>query len=154
MYMGHYGAALAAKGITKEAPLWLLMVASMATDIVLFGDELVGINADQVHHSLWPGNILLAIGFAIFAFALTRSLPVSAIIALVVLSHWVLDIPVAFGIYSIPWLDMLTESLLVFIGWLLYRRSIPAVSRSSWMSPTILVVLLFFQCIWFVMISI
>ena len=107
MYMGHYGAALAAKGITKEAPLWLLMVASMATDIVLFGDELVGINADQVHHSLWPGNILLAIGFGIFAFALTRSFPVSAIIAAVVLSHWI-------NLYSI---FLLPSESTRFRGW-------------------------------------
>src|SRR5512137_2445501 len=105
----HFAVALAAKPLAPQAPLWSLLVASEALDLLSFGfiaigvDKTAVIQTDLAHgmqvitagsipwsHGLFMSLVwsALAAGLAYLVFHDRRA---SAILGLVVLSHWVLD---------------------------------------------------------------
>ncbi len=107
---GHLAIAFAAKPIASKAPLWTLLVASEALDLLCFGFMAVGIEKVGVTRTtiaegikiITPGSIpwshglfmslvwsALAAGIAYLVFRDHRA---SGVLALVVFSHWVLDL--------------------------------------------------------------
>jgi hypothetical protein len=119
---GHLGIAFAAKPVAPKAPLWTLLVASEALDLLCFGCTAVGLEkfgvtqvsmADGIEIVI-PGSIpwshglfmslvwsALAAGIAYLVFRDRRT---SGVLGLVVFSHWVLDF-----IVHLPDLPLLFE---------------------------------------------
>ena len=106
---GHFGIALAAKPLAPEVPLWALLVASEALDLMSFAFEAVGLEkfavtqTDFAHgvQTLVPGSvpyshglvmsIIWSILFGALAYIFFRNVRISIILGLVVFSHWILD---------------------------------------------------------------
>ncbi len=106
---GHFGVAFAAKTISPKAPLWVLLTASEALDLLCFGLMAVGVekagvtqtDITQGIHIVTQGSIpwshglfmslvwsFLAAGIAHLVF---RDRRISIVLGAVVFSHWVLD---------------------------------------------------------------
>ena len=156
MIAGHFGFAAAVKSREPTTPLWALMLATVWLDVIfvplLFMHvETVqpismshsGYGANIIHadytHSI-PGMVLLALTLGIPAAWLwgRRS---GIVVALVVASHWLLDVPVhradmailpgnagnlpriGLGLWQYPLAAASLELLLVLIGAWLYLRS-------------------------------
>ncbi len=119
---GHFAVAFAAKPVAPKAPLWTLLIASEALDLLCFGCVAIGLEkfgVTQVSLAggiriVIPGSIpwshglfmslvwsALAAGIAYLVFPDRRA---SGVLGLVVFSHWVLDfivhlpdLPLLFG---------------------------------------------------------
>jgi len=110
MFVGHYSASIAAKAIAPRIPFWLLVIAAQFVDIfwalfVLGGVEHVRIDTSlasnhlDLYHMPFTHSLAATFGWALIAFALVRLLPgiklrlkASMLVALVVASHWFLDL--------------------------------------------------------------
>jgi hypothetical protein len=106
---GHFAIGLAAKPAAPKVPLWVLLLASEALDLLSFGFEAVGIedfgvsqtDINQGVEILRPASIPWSHGLfmsvvwslvaAAIAFLVFRDRRASSTIGLVVFSHWVLD---------------------------------------------------------------
>jgi hypothetical protein len=106
---GHFGIALTAKPLVPEVPLWALLVASETLDILSIGfislelERLAVTKIDLQHgiQTISPGSvpyshgllmsIIWSILFGAVAYIFIRNRRTSAILALVVFSHWFLD---------------------------------------------------------------
>jgi hypothetical protein len=106
---GHFGLALAAKPLAPEIPLWALLLASEALDLMSFGFEALGLEKFAVTHTdfvhgvqtLVPGSvpyshgllmsIIWSILFGAVAYIFFRNHRTCIILGLVVFSHWILD---------------------------------------------------------------
>ena len=62
MYAGHFGVALAVKGVRREEPLATLVLASVVTDLIVSGTGLAGVSLPRVlnPHSI-PGTAALCL---------------------------------------------------------------------------------------------
>ncbi|MBN1428014.1 MAG: hypothetical protein JXB07_06485 [Anaerolineae bacterium] len=106
---GHFGIAFAAKPAAPKVPLWVLLVASEALDLLCFGFVTIGIEkvgASQTDlswgvtvlvpasipwsHGLFMSAIWSAVAGGI-AYLVFRERRTSAVVGLVVFSHWILD---------------------------------------------------------------
>jgi membrane-bound metal-dependent hydrolase YbcI (DUF457 family) len=153
MFVGHYGVSFAAKRVAPTIPLWTLFIAVQLLDVfwapfILLGIEKVrivpGITASNpldlyympYTHSLlaallWSAGALLAC--RLFA---ARDLGGKAalVVALAVLSHWLLDFlvhrpdlplydntaKVGLGLWNVPAVAFVLEAALLFGGMWLY----------------------------------
>ena len=106
---GHLGIGFAAKSVTPEVPLWVLLVSSEALDLLSFGFGAIGIEKFGVIGTdlrnglefIEPGSVpwshglfmsvVWSVVFALIAYYIYRDRRASGIIGLVVFSHWVLD---------------------------------------------------------------
>ncbi|WP_167133267.1 hypothetical protein [Paramicrobacterium chengjingii] len=160
MFVGHYGVAFAAKAIRPDLPLGGLFVATQAMDIVFSGLLLIGVErasivpdgagpagVELVHvpysHSL-VAAVLIALAAALGVMFLHRNrrelgrsglCKSAAVVAVVVLSHYLLDALVEDG--TLPLFDatprvgiglpvlpiLVVESLFVLAGAALYARA-------------------------------
>lgn len=129
MFIGHYGAALAAKPLARQIPLWLLFVAVQWLDVcwsalVLLGVEKVRIvpgftQASSLDLYYMPythgliGALALSAVFGALAlvFLRERRIAVVAVAAGAVFSHWLLDLVV-----HMPDLPLLDDSMKVGFG--------------------------------------
>ena len=176
MFVGHYAASLAAKAIEPRAPLWTYVIAAQAIDIgwgalVMAGVEKVRIDpslpgsALDLYHMPFTHSLLGAaawgIAFGLIVRLICRSGAVAAWAALVVMSHWLLDLLVhrpdltlsghppklGFGLWNYPWIAMPLELALVGAGFWLFLRN----TRGPVGPPLILLaVMVLFQAInWF-----
>lgn len=110
MLIGHYAVSFVVKAIRPAVPLWLLLTAAQLLDIawallVLLGVEKVRVvggatMADLLHLDFMPysHSLVAALAWSALAFILARWIldgprrsSSAALVALVVLSHWVLD---------------------------------------------------------------
>ncbi len=107
MFLGHYGVALAAKGLDKKTSLGTMFIASQFIDLiwplfVVTGIEKVKIEVGNTvftplnfvyypfSHSL--GAVLLwALLFGAVFYAIKRRMRSSVILSFLVISHWLLD---------------------------------------------------------------
>jgi membrane-bound metal-dependent hydrolase YbcI (DUF457 family) len=155
MYAGHLGVALAARGLCREESLATLIVASIATDLVVAGLDIGGVDvpAGLSPHSI-PGTLALGLVLGAIVLAFTRSGRRATFVGLVVLSHTLADyvtsyLPtwpdgprVGLFLYRFPIADLVIECAVIFVGWWVYRRGLAAKVRNSWATWAMLAVLL------------
>jgi membrane-bound metal-dependent hydrolase YbcI (DUF457 family) len=148
MYIGHVGAALAAKRVRTSIGLLALLVATYTPDWVDGGLCLAGSYNPMLSHSV-PAVVLFAIiGFALYALA-TRDWTAALVVAGVILSHLLLDWVtgskpawpggpmIGFGLYNHPIADFFVEGALIVIGAMLYARTLPLRQR-PWIDVSIM----------------
>jgi hypothetical protein len=154
MFSGHYGASFVAKRASPSIPLWVLFVAVQFLDVlwapfVLLGIERVRIVPDFTRsnaldlyympytHSLVAALIWACVGGILYhLLARPSQSQASAVVALAILSHWVLDfvvhVPdlplydnaakVGLGLWNAPVLSFGLEAALLLGGiWLCIR---------------------------------
>jgi hypothetical protein len=160
MYAGHFGVALAVKGVRREEPLATLVLASVVTDLIVSGTGLAGVSLPRVlnPHSI-PGTAALCLAFGLITFALTRSGRRGLLIGSVVLLHTLADyvtssLPtwpggprVGLFLYRYPAVDLVLECAVILAGWWLYRRGLAARARNSWATWAMLVMLIVCQAL-------
>lgn len=142
MYLGHVGIALGAKGLKRDIPLLVLLIATYAPDWVDSGLCIVGAYDPRgmFSHSLPAVAVLLAIALA--TYRVKRLDMVSGlVVAGVIVSHMAVDWitgykptwpggpMIGLRLYGHPVANLILESAVIAIGVLLYRRSLPARSR-------------------------
>ena len=106
---GHFGVAFAAKPLAPKAPLWTLLVASEALDLLCFGFITLSVEKMAVSQidfqngiqTITPGSvpwshglfmsIVWSVLFAAIAYLVFRDWKSSGMIGLVTFSHWILD---------------------------------------------------------------
>ena len=111
MFIGHYGAAFAARAVKPAIPLWQLFVAVQLVDFAWAGLVLVGIEKFDVtpgfmeasildlHHMPYTHSLVAAVIWAIAAGVLyaalrrgAKAMTAGIIIGLAVFSHWLTDL--------------------------------------------------------------
>ena len=150
MYIGHVGAALAAKRVRGSIGLLVLLVATYTPDWVDAGLCVGGVynSREMLSHSI-PAVLLFAlVGFVAYALA-TRDWAGALVIAAVILSHLLLDWitgykptwpggpMIGLQLYDHPLADFLAESIVIFAGALLYGPTLPA-RRRPWVDISIM----------------
>jgi len=110
MFIGHYAPAFLASSSRRGPPLWLGALATQAIDLAFFSFVLAGIehyrltpNATATNwldlydmpytHSLL-GACLWGLALGLVTMLVWRRRSMAAIVALLVVSHWLLDFPV------------------------------------------------------------
>ena len=150
MYIGHVGAALAAKRLRASIGLFALLVATYVPDWVDGGLCLAGVHNPEgmLSHSI-PAVILFAVaGFTVYALS-TRDFTAALIVAGVVVSHVLLDWitgykptwpggpMIGLQLYGHPVADFVVEGLVIVVGAVLYGRTLPP-RRRPWIDVTIM----------------
>ncbi len=150
MYIGHVGAALAAKRVRMSIGLLVLLVATYTPDWVDSALCLAGVDNPQgmLSHSV-PAVVLFSlIGFALYALK-TRDRTGAFIVAGVILSHMFLDWitgykptwsggpMIGLRLYSHPIADFIVEGVLIVIGVVLYGRTLPSRQR-AWIDVSVM----------------
>jgi hypothetical protein len=153
---GHFGFAAAVKGRERQTPLWALMLATVWLDVVFvpllaagvettenapgtnggYGNAII--HADYTHSLV--GALVLAALFGLVA-ARPWGRRTGVVLAVVVFSHWVLDLVVhradlpllpgnagdlprlGFGLWKVPAASIAVELALVVAGAYLYWRA-------------------------------
>lgn len=154
MFVGHYSAAFAGRAVAPRVPLWVLLLAAQLVDVAWVALVLLGAEHVRLDPGL-PSNPLVLehmpythslVGNAAFAAAggawvaarrgLGGTRRLGAVVAAVVLSHWLLDFLVhrpdmtlwpggrAFGLslWNHPWAAQLLELGLLWGALALARR--------------------------------
>lgn len=157
MYAGHLGIALGGKGLRRDAPLWLLVLATQGPDWMQAVACFTGTSA----HAMWshslPAVLVLAAALAAAGYGVTRNGAVAGLAAAVAVSHALVDYVtgikptwpggpvVGLGLYAHPSWDFLLETAMIVAGWWIYRRSLEPESRSSPLARALLVALIVAQ---------
>ena len=158
---GHFGFAAMVKSREPTTPLWGLMLATVWLDVVFIPLLLTHVESVRPIHPGYGGLIIHAdythsvVGMILISTVLGLAfLPrwgrrVAAVIALVAMSHWVLDLIVhrpdmpvlpgnmgnlprlGFGLWEQPRLAALLELMLVAAGTLMYWRAANKVSVAA-----------------------
>ncbi len=109
MFVGHYAAAFALKRVEPRASLWALFLGVQWVDIVFFPLALAGVErlrivenfTESTHfelvympytHSLLATLIWGAAAYVVLRYAARLAAPVAAVLAVAVMSHWLLDV--------------------------------------------------------------
>lgn len=150
MYIGHVGAALAAKRLRTSIGLFVLLVATYVPDWVDGGLCLARVHNQEgmLSHSI-PAVFLFAVaGFTLYAF-LSRDLAAAAVVAGVIVSHMLLDWitgykptwpggpMIGLELYGRPVLDFVVEGLVIIVGAALYASTLPPRKR-PWIDVAIM----------------
>lgn len=144
MYVGHVGAALAAKRVRAGIALWVLLIATYTPDWVDTGLCIAGrYNPDGVLSHSIPAVMLFAlVGFFVYA-GFTRDRTGAFAVAAVIISHMILDwvtgykptwpggSMIGLKLYERPVLDFFAEGVVIFLGALLYVRTLPP-RKNGW----------------------
>lgn len=178
MFIGHFAPALLARAVSADAPkLGTLFVAAQLVDVAFFGLVILGVERIRIvpgitamnpldlyrmpyTHSL-VATTMWALALACFLLWRTRRRAAAAWAAMVVLSHWVLDLVVhrpdltiaglppklGLGLWDHPWIAIPLELGVTLCAFWFYLRR----TRGPVMPPVILLVtLLLLQAInWF-----
>lgn len=142
MYLGHVGVALGAKGVHPHTALLVLLIAAYAPDWVDSGLCVAGAYdpGGMASHSLPVVALLALIGFVAYGLA-TRDWQGGIVVAAVVASHMVLDWltgykptwpggpRIGLRLYERPIPSLAIETMVLVIGVVLYRRSLPVRSK-------------------------
>lgn len=158
MYVGHVGAALAAKRAVPAATLAALVVATYLPDWTDAAFCVAGRyeNAQMYSHSL-PAVAVLALLAGGMQLGRGRGRVVAGVVGLLVLSHLLLDYitgtkyawrggpRIGLGLYSHPLFEFVIEAGVIVIGWLLYRATLPRMAKKWNESHLMLAALLLMQ---------
>ena len=174
MFVGHYAASLALKRFEKRASLGVLFLAVQLVDIVFFPLVLLGIErlnivenfTQSTHfeleympftHSLVAFLIWAGLAYTFFRWVVVKSNSVAIVVALAVMSHWLLDVVVhtpdmplwsdaslklGLGLWNNAIATYLLEAALLVAGLWLYLRSTSATSRTGKYGMGVFVVVL------------
>ena len=151
MYAGHLGLALVETGRRPDLPLWPLVAASLAPDLMVV----------PLWHTIPFAAALVALAYVGGSAAWDRG--AGAVLALLVASHIGADLltselhvwpnsgtQVGLALYDVPAVDLLLEGAAIAAGWLVWRRAVRADADSS---RTMLVLLLVSQVLFDVFVS-
>jgi membrane-bound metal-dependent hydrolase YbcI (DUF457 family) len=144
MYIGHVGAALAAKRLRRTIGLLVLLVASYAPDWIDTGLCLAGAYNPQgmLSHSIPVVLVLSLVAFTVYGVA-TRDWRAAGVVAAVVASHMLLDWitgykptwpggpMIGLQLYARPVADFVAEGVVIAIGAVLYAKTLPP-RRRPW----------------------
>jgi hypothetical protein len=144
MYIGHVGAALAAKRVRASIGLLVLLIATYAPDWIDTGMCTFGaFDPNEVFSHSIPAVLILALlGFAVYG-AVTRDWTGALVVAGVVVSHLLLDWitgykptwpggpMIGLQLYDHPIADFIAEGLTILVGTVLYAGMS---SRRQWRS--------------------
>lgn len=174
MFVGHYAASLALKRFEKRVSLGVLFLAVQFVDIVFFPLVLLGIErlnivenfTQSTHfeleympftHSLVAFLIWASLAYAFFRWVIVKSNSVAIVVALAVMSHWLLDVVVhtpdmpvwsdaslklGLGLWNNAVATYLLEAALLVAGLCLYLRSTSATSKTGKYGMGVFVVVL------------
>jgi hypothetical protein len=176
MFVGHLGVGLAMKKADQRINLGLLFFATMLLDVLLWIFVLLGIervivppNFPELHfltffypysHSLVGALIWSALAFGVAKYVLFRRMDrggrAAWVIAIVVLSHFVLDflshVPdlpiidesfkIGFGLNNNIRIELGVEILIAVLGLVVYWRSVPSSKRMARYGSIVLIALL------------
>ena len=163
MLAGHYSASFAIKSFTREVPLWVLFIAVQLLDVFWTSLLLLGVEKARVEpdlpsvpldlyympysHSLLAVVLTCAVVFLLYRALIPprTSFQPALFVAIAVMSHWILDIPVhradlplyddmdkiGFGLWNFPLWALLLEVVLLFVGLLMYLRATRATCPSG-----------------------
>ena len=150
MYIGHVGAALAAKRARPSIGLLVLLVATYTPDWV---DSALCVAGAYNRESMISHTVLAVVLFAVAGFSLyglkTRDWTGALIVAGVILSHMPLDWvtghkptwpggpTIGLGLYSRPVVDFVAEALVIVTGVALYARTLPP-RRRPWIDVSLM----------------
>jgi LexA-binding, inner membrane-associated putative hydrolase len=151
MYIGHVGAALAAKRARRSIGLLVLLVATYTPDWVDTGLCLAGAYnpEEMLSHSIPAIALLALVGFAAYAIA-TRDWTAALVVGAVIVSHMFLDWitgykptwpggpMIGLRLYDHPIADFIAEGVVIWIGSLVYARTLPP-RRRPWIDVSIMV---------------
>ena len=138
MYIGHVGAALAARRVRASVGLLALLIATYAPD---WTDGVMCVTGTfdprgMLSHSIPAVLVLALLGFIAYGLV-TRDWTGALVIGAVVISHMFLDWitghkptwpggpVIGFGLYDHPIADFLAEGATIFAGVMIYRRTLP-----------------------------
>lgn len=153
MYGGHVGIALAGKGLRPSVPLWVLLLATQLPDWTDAAVCAAGISSPPsgiLSHSL-PAVAVLGSLFALLYYGASRDASGAGLVGLTVLSHAIADYAtglkptwpggpiIGLGLYRQPAIDLVLEAAVIFVGWVIYRRSLAESRRRS--SPVLLMLI-------------
>ena len=150
MYIGHVGAALAAKRVRTSIGLLALLVATYTPDWVDGGLCLAGFYNPQamLSHSIPAVALFALVGFTLYGLK-TRDWTAALIVETVILSHMFLDWitgykptwpggpMIGFGLYARPLADFIVEGGLIAVGAVLYGRTL-APRQRPWIDVSIM----------------
>lgn len=174
MFVGHYAASLALKRFEKRASLGVLFLAVQFVDLVFFPLVLLGIErlnivenfTQSTHfeleympytHSLAAFLIWSGLAYALFRWVIVKSHSVAIVVALAVMSHWLLDVFVhtpdmplwndaslklGLGLWNSAVATYALEAVLLLAGLWLYLRSTKATTKTGKFGMGIFVVVL------------
>jgi membrane-bound metal-dependent hydrolase YbcI (DUF457 family) len=160
---GHFGLASAVKAHERWVPLWVLMLSSVWLDVIFiplfaanvetisdapgtnggYGDSII--HADYTHSLLGAVLIALVTGWIAARWWGRRG---GVVIAVVVLSHWVLDLVVhradlallpgnvgdvrmGLGLWKVQWASITLEAAILMVGAFLYWRAATAAEQTA-----------------------
>jgi hypothetical protein len=156
MYLGHVALGLAAKRARPELPVLVLATATVALDLADIAVRLAGV----VPPDPWTHTLPAALSWALALGLLARvfyDARAALLVAALVFSHlllyyvtgrlevWPGGPTIGFGLFAHMKVDFLVEGSLLFVGWSLYRRSLPLAARRHWAVWTMLGVLIALQ---------
>ncbi len=150
MYIGHVGAALAAKRLRTSIGLFALLVATYTPDWVDGGLCLAGVYNPEgmLSHSIPAVALFALVGFSVYALK-TRDSTAAVVVAALVVSHMLLDWitgykptwpggpMIGLGLYAHPIADFIVEGLVIVAGALLYGRTLPP-RRRPWIDLSVM----------------
>src|SRR3981081_908495 len=150
MYIGHVGAALAARRGRRSIGLLVLLIATYTPDWVDTGLCLAGgfSARGMLSHSIPAIALFSVLGFAAYAIA-TRDWRAALVVAAVILSHMFLDWitgykptwpggpMIGLRFYDHPIADFIAEAAVIVIGALLYARTLPPRKR-PWIDVSVM----------------
>jgi hypothetical protein len=154
MYVGHVGAALAAKRFRRNMGLALLVVATYAPDWVDAGLCLAGKAnpIEMLSHSIPAVAFLALLALAGYGIA-TRDWKGGAVLAAVVVSHMLLDWitgnkptwpggpMIGLELYSHPIADFVVEAVVIGMGGVFYARTL-APRKRPWVDVSVMLTVL------------
>ena len=150
MYIGHVGAALAAKRVRMSVGLLVLLIATYTPDWVDTGLCLAGgfDPREMLSHSIPAVLVFTVLGFVAYT-GITRDRFGGTVVAAVILSHMLLDWitgikptwpggpTIGLDLYSLPIADFIAEGAVIAIGAVVYARTLPR-RRRPWLDLTIM----------------
>jgi len=149
VYAGHAAIAALLKGKRPRVPIALLVPIAFAPDWIDSFSHVVHRANSNLSHSL-PSVAIGATLCGLLYWLWSRNAGDALVVSLAYASHWPADLitgvkptwpggpMVGFALYSRPGWDLLVESVLVVLCWLVYRRSLPTESRRrsiGWLMP-------------------
>lgn len=151
MVLGHFALAAASKPVAPEVPMWALMIAPQAMDVLFVPMVALGLESitmggygQAIIHAYYTHSIVGALVIAALMFAIGKAAwktqRAAWTLASLSFSHWVLDLithrpdmPIlpgnignlpllGLGLWNYPWVSLTVEIVLAVIGLAIYFR--------------------------------